>query len=483
MGAPKGFRVVSEGKAKLLYPENGQVFYNPIQQFNRDLSVLALRAWTEVFLRSNKRRRDSETNKIPFLTVVEALAASGIRSCRYAKEVPRLSKVIVNDISMEAVKLIRHNAEFNDISKILDIRHDDANSLLYSLRRSPVHAVDLDPYGSAAPYLDAAVQSVISGGIIMVTCTDMAVLAGNGYPEKCYSQYGGTTVRNDAAHESALRLLLHSIATTAARYGRSIRPLLSLSIDYYIRCFVRICHSPKQVKLNLGKSMIIYNCTGCRTSYFQPLGKTLPLSDGNYKFGWAQGPPIGSQCANCHSVLHVSGPMWSGSLHCNEFLDEMICQLNHAEAADFATTPRIEGMLHLARQELDTPFYISPASMASCVRCPVPPLQTFVSALFNGGYDVSLTHAKAGCVKTTAPHEFIWDIWRAWALKQGKGKLKERTPGFFILEQPQVSSISFEKNVKADSIERLRKNDKVLFQPNPRPSWGPMSKPKQSSAT
>jgi tRNA G26 N,N-dimethylase Trm1 len=38
--------------------------------------------------------------------------------------------------------------------------------------------VDLDPYGSAAPFLDAAVQSTADGGLICITCTDMAVLCG-----------------------------------------------------------------------------------------------------------------------------------------------------------------------------------------------------------------------------------------------------------------------------------------------------------------
>lgn len=43
-------------------------------------------------------------------------------------------------------------------------------------------AIDLDPYGSAAPFLDAAVQGVADGGLLLVTCTDMAVLAGNNGP-------------------------------------------------------------------------------------------------------------------------------------------------------------------------------------------------------------------------------------------------------------------------------------------------------------
>lgn len=46
----------------------------------------------------------------------------------------------------------------------------------------------------------------------------------------------------------ALRLVLHSLATSAARYGRYIEPLLSLSIDFYVRIFVRVRSSPIEVK-------------------------------------------------------------------------------------------------------------------------------------------------------------------------------------------------------------------------------------------
>lgn len=46
----------------------------------------------------------------------------------------------------------------------------------------------------------------------------------------------------------ALRLVLHSLATSAARYGRYIEPLASLSIDFYVRLFVRVKTSQAEVK-------------------------------------------------------------------------------------------------------------------------------------------------------------------------------------------------------------------------------------------
>lgn len=50
-----------------------------------------------------------------------------------------------------------------------------------------VFQVDLDPYGSPSMFLDSAVQSVVDGGILMCTATDLAVLCG-GNGEVCYSK-------------------------------------------------------------------------------------------------------------------------------------------------------------------------------------------------------------------------------------------------------------------------------------------------------
>lgn len=75
------------------------------------------------------------------------------------------------------------------------------------------HVIDLDPYGSAAIFLDSAVQAVIDGGyfftfnfkllilgILMVTCTDTATLCGN-TPEACFNKYNSIPLRHRCCHE------------------------------------------------------------------------------------------------------------------------------------------------------------------------------------------------------------------------------------------------------------------------------------------
>lgn len=48
--------------------------------------------------------------------------------------------------------------------------------------------------------------------------------------------------------EKGLRLVLQTISSVASRYGRYIEPLLSLSIDFYVRIFVRVQTSAIEVK-------------------------------------------------------------------------------------------------------------------------------------------------------------------------------------------------------------------------------------------
>ena len=65
---------------------------------------------------------------------------------------------------------------------------------------SRFNVIDIDPYGSASPFLDAAVQSVSDGGFLLVTCTDMGVLCGN-HSEACFGKYGGMSLKAKFCHE------------------------------------------------------------------------------------------------------------------------------------------------------------------------------------------------------------------------------------------------------------------------------------------
>ena len=93
------------------------------------------------------------------------------------------------------------------MSHLVTVKNEDAAMLMYANRKIKDRflVVDVDPYGSCADFIDSAVQSVADGGLLMVTCTDMAILCGN-HSETAFAKYGGSSLRLVSCHEQALRL-------------------------------------------------------------------------------------------------------------------------------------------------------------------------------------------------------------------------------------------------------------------------------------
>ena len=51
----------------------------------------------------------------PGLKILEALAASGLRSIRYAREIPRVGTIVANDLSKDAYHSMCENIEHNQV--------------------------------------------------------------------------------------------------------------------------------------------------------------------------------------------------------------------------------------------------------------------------------------------------------------------------------------------------------------------------------
>lgn len=47
------------------------------------------------------------------------MAATGLRSVRYAKEIPNLRQVVANDLLEDAVESIRRNLKYNNLTEDL----------------------------------------------------------------------------------------------------------------------------------------------------------------------------------------------------------------------------------------------------------------------------------------------------------------------------------------------------------------------------
>ncbi len=111
---------------------------------------------------------------------------------------------------------------------------------------------------------------------------DMPTLAGN-YPEVCFAKYGSMPVRGGCGggsggyvHEMSLRILLHAIDAAANKYKRHIEPWLALSVDFYVRVFVRVRESPAEVKRSSLKRCLVLQSAQCPSFRLQPLGQVQP---------------------------------------------------------------------------------------------------------------------------------------------------------------------------------------------------------------
>ncbi|RVE75956.1 hypothetical protein OJAV_G00003840 [Oryzias javanicus] len=481
-----GETVVREGKAAILFPSANEVFYNPVQEFNRDLTCAVITEFARDLLtqRGVKVVVPGETERVVVslsddkneaevqpeqnngaeeplcsvtagekcergLRVLEGLAASGLRSVRFALEVPGLHSVTANDFSSKAAALIARNAQYNGVGHLLKASCRDASMLMYEMRKKEdrYDVIDLDPYGSPAGFLDAAVQAVSEGGLLCITCTDMAVMAGNS-GETCYSKYGSVSIKAKYCHEMALRIILHSR-----------------------------CGGGATVKNSASKQALLYNCVGCGSFHLQRMGRKT-INGKNVKYSAATGPPVGPECEHCGHRHQLGGPIWAEPIHDSGFVQKVLSAVA-GNPSRFGTSKRIEGMLSMVTEELeDVPLYYTIDNLSSTLHCNTPALLQFRSALLHAGHRVSLSHACKNAIKTDAPPAAIWDIMRCWekANPVKREKLSPTSPAFKILSCEPSFEACF--TVREDANPQSRKRHLTRFQENPQAFWGPKARAK-----
>ena len=109
---------VTEGQVTVEVPAQADagtgenVFFNPVQELNRDLTIATLRAY---------RERESRAS-----SYLDANAASGIRGVRAAADGWETTLV---DVDPEAVDLCERNLERNDLAAA--VRHEDATVTMH----------------------------------------------------------------------------------------------------------------------------------------------------------------------------------------------------------------------------------------------------------------------------------------------------------------------------------------------------------------
>jgi tRNA (guanine26-N2/guanine27-N2)-dimethyltransferase len=377
---------MEEGKAKILVPKlkafiktpseyapsKAPVFYNPVMELNRDIAVLALQAYQKMLNRE--------------ISVCEPLTGSGIRGIRFAAEVKRVKKVLINDINQKAFQLANHNVQMSGLSERITVRNEEANNLLgsYGAPRKRFDAIDIDPFGSPVLYLDSAIRALRNGGLLALTTTDMASLCGV-YPKACIRKYGGRPLRAEYCHELAVRLLAGCLATTAAKYDIGISVVFSHSTAHYMRIYAIAKYGAKKADESIKNMGYVLHCFNC--FHRETAKKLFPLEHSG-------------KCSQCGSTLSVGGPLWLGKIFDKEF-----CELMEQEAKKntFRLGERIRKVLACAKGEVEAPItYYVIDKLCDVLALPVPPIKKVVEALREGGFQASLTHFNSGGIRTDA---------------------------------------------------------------------------------
>lgn len=376
----EGFVETVEGRTRLLVPALSltervplkvPAFFNPAAKLNRDLSIIAYRAFAP-------RLRAGEK------TLADGFTGIGARALRVAVEVPEIEKIYGNDVNPTAIAAARRSAELNSVEKKCSFSVNEVCKFLLNGddRGERFGIVDLDPFGTPAMHVDCVLRTVLDEGLISITATDTAVLHGV-YPEVCYRRYYGRPLNNSYGNEVAVRLLTSMIALTASRLEIAIRPVFCHAVSTYLRVYATVHVSSSGVNNvynSIGYVMHCFNC-GHRISAQEYAGET--------------------RCELCGHHMRAGGQLWTGPLHDRDFVAKM------SETAD----SRCKKILDAAAGEIgDIPYYFKGDEISSRLKTNPHSIEKVVEKLQAAGYRASKTALNPGAFKTDARLDAILDV-------------------------------------------------------------------------
>ncbi|MBU2561394.1 MAG: tRNA (guanine(26)-N(2))-dimethyltransferase [Nanoarchaeota archaeon] len=321
------------------------VFYNPVMKINRDISVLLLKAI------DNKD-----------MQICDLLAGTGIRSIRFLAELDKkIKSITINDHNEQATELIKKNIEANkeklDHDAEINITNQEASTLL--LQSTGFDYIDIDPFGTPNPFLDAAIRRLARDGILAVTATDTSALAGT-FPKVCMRRYWAVPDRGHLKHEVGLRILVRKVQLVAAQYEKALVPIFSYSKEHYLRVFFRC---------SKGKSAV-------------------------------------DEIVKRHGMLNKAGPLWLGRLWDQDIAERMyllVEKLGYGTDGKFLRTIRDES-------RIDVVGFHDIHALCKRNKLEVPAFGPVFDAIRAEGYPLSRTHFSDHGVRSRISEDDLIEI-------------------------------------------------------------------------
>jgi len=280
------------------------------------------------------------------------------------------------DIDDEAVDLARANLARNDFDGTVEQRN--VNALLHE---SMFDVVDLDPFGTPIPFVDAAFST--TRNMVCVTATDTAPLCG-AHMQSGIRKYSAVPQNTDYHPEMGLRTLLSSLIRTAARYDVAATPICSHVSRHYARTYLELDHRATEADSLLENLGFIHHCEEClaRRHEFGHYPESVPES-----------------CSTCGSNrLLTAGPIWLGPVADSEFTTAVRTQLS----PEMGSINRADKTLSTVAAEIDTPTHYDQHRLCKQWGVPANSMDDFIDDLRNAGYEASHAHYSGTAFKTTA---------------------------------------------------------------------------------
>ncbi|XP_014668168.1 PREDICTED: TRMT1-like protein [Priapulus caudatus] len=238
-----------------------------------------------------------------------------------------------------------------DASEV-EVVHSDINVLLHQRGFDFVH---LDPYGSPVYYLDAAFRNIRNDGVLTITATDVSALYGK-CPQVTLRSYSGTSMKNEYTKELAARLILAAVVRAAARCNKGVKVLVTAAAEHFIFTAVHVYRGTTFADQCLSKIQKVLHCQMCEERTFIPRSPA-PLEK-----------PCSLLSCKCSEEITgrtavVVGPVWSGDLYDESFLNAMLDETRRMKLND----GRLISMLQTMRSEarcsgIDAPCRTTTAS-------------------------------------------------------------------------------------------------------------------------
>ena len=366
-------------------PPKNPAFFNPSAKLSRDISILAYRAFLQD-MRKNKK------------TFGDPLSGVGARALRVAVEVPEIDEVYINDLNPLAVELSKKTARLNFVRRKCKFSVNEACKFLLSCHAENgdrFGIVDLDPFGSPAPYIDCVIRSVLDSGLISVTATDTAVLCGV-YNDICFRKYYGRAIRCHYANEIAIRIILSLISLTASRLGLSIEPLFAHSYSQYIRVYARVKLSSTEANKVHQKLGFLQHCQNCGN---RMVAKEYSKSE---------------VCGLCGNSFKLAGQLWIARLFDKIFIEKMDRSYPKRSGTCIENNSAVNrSMLCTCLEEHDDiPYYFVTDEIATKLKTSPHSVEKAIERLSGSGYRASKTSFNTRGFKTDARINDILDLLR-----------------------------------------------------------------------